>query len=315
MKQNQVDEILQQINSLQIKLDSISDEFSKKTENLNGLDEKISKKQEELDRIKDVIEAEQKTTNNLIQTQVTKIGEIQNLSDELDSRNLLLQQLETKIQAVQDKLNDQNDQKVTMDSVLEKYQTQLSQKMYEFTTIDSKLGDQKSQLEEMQAKEKDLENLLNLKEQRVAENSSILKKLLSDIEIKRGEYNAKDIAQTKFRDENENLAKIHQEIEQNIQESNVSFQKLKKDLEIQEKQIRDKESRIHRLEIFSFLYRISKIFGGFVLGIGLLFLIVSFGFLFGVINSTEIAWSLVQPLLMLSGLLFIVSGILQLERM
>ena len=68
-------------------------------------------------------------------------------------------------------------------------------------------------------------------------------------------------------------------IEKSISDSKNIFQELKGNLDSQEKEIRDKESRINRLEFLSFVYRASKFFGGIIIGVGIFLLILGFGYL------------------------------------
>ena len=65
-------------------------------------------------------------------------------------------------------------------------------------------------------------------------------------------------------------------------------------MESQEKEIRDKESRINKIELLSFIYRSSKFFGGILIILGVFFLITSIAIInFGEIDKLIIFWLLI----------------------
>ena len=87
--------------------------------------------------------------------------------------------------------------------------------------------------------------------------------------------------------ENEKLVKSKEVIDQSTNDAKTLLQKLKLELETQEEEIRDKESRIHRLEFLSLVYRLSKFFGGILIGVGIFIVIlVLLGFA-GILNFSE----------------------------
>ncbi|MCK4238342.1 MAG: hypothetical protein KAX33_04410, partial [Candidatus Lokiarchaeota archaeon] len=81
-----------------------------------------------------------------------------------------------------------------------------------------------------------------------------------------------------------------------------------------EEEIRDKESRINRLEILSLIYRASKFFGGILIGMGIFFLIIGFGYLLNIFDFGEANPILIMLLSLIGAGLIIVSGIFHLEK-
>ncbi|GAJ12321.1 unnamed protein product, partial [marine sediment metagenome] len=81
----------------------------------------------------------------------------------------------------------------------------------------------------------------------------------------------------------------------------------------QEEEIRDKESRIHRLEFLSLVYRLSKFFGGILIGVGILIIILALLGLLGILNLGDMDIVLFL-ILIISGGFSIVSGIFHLEK-
>jgi hypothetical protein len=114
-------------------------------------------------------------------------------------------------------------------------------------------------------------------------------------------------------EEHEKLAKSKEVIDQSTIDAKTLLQKLKLELETQEEEIRDKESRIHRLEFLSLVYRLSKFFGGILIGIGILIIIlVLLGFA-GVLNFGEME-ILLFLILIIAGVFSVASGVFHLEK-
>jgi hypothetical protein len=114
--------------------------------------------------------------------------------------------------------------------------------------------------------------------------------------------------------EHDKLIKSKEVIDQTTNEARAVLQKLKAELESQEEEIRDKESRIHRLELLSTIYRVSKFFGGALIAIGILFIVLGVGFWINVIDFGDMN-SLIFGILMVIGALFtIASGVFHLEK-
>jgi cell division protein FtsX len=114
--------------------------------------------------------------------------------------------------------------------------------------------------------------------------------------------------------EHEKLIKAKEAIDSSTNDSREILQKLKLELESQEKEIRDKESRIHRLEILSAIYRASKFFGGVLIGIGVFFIIWSLGVFYGLIDFGSTNSDIMGLLLLVGAILSIISGIFHLEK-
>ena len=145
---------------------------------------------------------------------------------------------------------------------------------------------------------------------------------MKNIEISTTEYNERE---NRLNALNEKLADIQKDydkkvkanevIETSINDSKKIFQKLKLELETQEKEIRDKESRIHRLEALSLIYRASKFFGGILICVGILFLILAFGYIFELIDlGSSFDRVAIIILSIIGASLTIVSGVFHLEK-
>jgi cell division protein FtsX len=107
--------------------------------------------------------------------------------------------------------------------------------------------------------------------------------------------------------EHEKLNKAKESIESSTNDSRMILQKLKIELENQEKEIRDKESRIHRLEVLSAIYRASKFFGGILIGIGVFFIIWAIGVFLKFIDLGDFNNFLMSLFLLIGACLSIIS--------
>ena len=79
-------------------------------------------------------------------------------------------------------------------------------------------------------------------------------------------------------------------------------------------EIRDKESRIHRIEVLSAIYRASKFFGGILIGVGIFFIIWAIGVFTNILDLGEINNLVMGLFLLIAASLAIISGIFHLEK-
>ena len=119
---------------------------------------------------------------------------------------------------------------------------------------------------------------------------------------------------TRIETDHEKLSKAKEAIESSTNDSRAILQKLKVELENQEKEIRDKESRIHRLEVLSAIYRASKFFGGILIGIGIFFIVWAMGVFYNIIDFGNLNNSVMGLFLLIGAVLSIISGIFHLEK-
>jgi len=158
------------------------------------------------------------------------------------------------------------------------------------------------------------EDLINVSEKR-------LEDIKTAIEQSTKEYNEREerlIALTEkiddLKPEYDKLVNTKEVIEKSIGDSRALFQKLKIELESQEKEIRDKEARIHRLEFLSFIYRASKFFGGILIILGIIFIILSIGYLVNIVNFGDANNFFIFIFLIIAAGGSILSGVFHLEK-
>ena len=108
--------------------------------------------------------------------------------------------------------------------------------------------------------------------------------------------------------------KTKEVIETSITDSRAIFQKLKAELEKTESEIRDKESRINRLEFLSFIYRASKLFGGILIAAGFFFIIIGLMFILNMMSVGDIDNPIMFTLMIIAASLTLISGFFHLEK-
>ncbi|HEC40585.1 MAG TPA: hypothetical protein ENI29_20245 [bacterium] len=205
-------------------------------------------------------------------------------------------------------------QRETYEELLIKYKIQLSDKQQQLIEIESRIQEVKETFE-------NLNDRLNVKENLIEVNEKRIDDLKLNIETSNTEYFEREqrlgALTEKFKHmkaDHEKLIKSKEAIESSTNDSRIILQKLKLELENQEKEIRDKESRIHRIEVLSAIYRASKFFGGILIGVGIFFIIWAVGVLSNIIDFGEINNSLMGLFLLIGASLAIISGIFHLEK-
>ena len=162
------------------------------------------------------------------------------------------------------------------------------------------------------------EMLLELVQNLIDANEKRIEDLKQDIETSNTEYLEREerldaITEkfTRMESDHEKLQKAKEAIEGSTNDSRNILQQLKEETEI-----RDTESRIHRLEILSAIYRASKFFGGILIGAGIFFVIWAIGIFFGAIDlgDANINAFLMVIFLLIGAILSIISGIFHLEK-
>ncbi|KKL22489.1 hypothetical protein LCGC14_2434940, partial [marine sediment metagenome] len=178
-----------------------------------------------------------------------------------------------------------------------------------------------SRIQEVKETFENLNDRLNVKENLIEVNEKRIDDLKLNIETSNTEYFEREqrlgALTEKFKHmkaDHEKLIKSKEAIESSTNDSRIILQKLKLELENQEKEIRDKESRIHRIEVLSAIYRASKFFGGILIGVGIFFIIWAVGVLSNIIDFGEINNSLMGLFLLIGASLAIISGIFHLEK-
>jgi chromosome segregation ATPase len=207
-------------------------------------------------------------------------------------------------------------QRETYEELLAKYKIQLSDKQQQLIEIESHIQEVNETVESMEEQLSSKQNLVDANEKRVED-------LKKDIEISNTEYIEREqrlealtekLHQVEI--DHGKLVKAKEAIEISTNDSKTIFLQLKEELENQEKEIRDKESRIHRLKVLSAIYRASKFFGGILIGFGIFCLIWAAGIFVNIIDLGEpnINSSLIVIFLLIGAILSILSGIFHLEK-
>ena len=204
-------------------------------------------------------------------------------------------------------------QRETYEELIAKYKIQLTEKQEQLIEGESRI------LQHNETNRSILEQISN-QESLIKANETRLEDIKKDIETSNLEYAEREERLSSLTEkldymnnEHEKLAKSKEVIDQSTNDAKTLLQKLKLELETQEEEIRDKESRIHRLEFLSLVYRLSKFFGGILIGIGILIIIlVLLGFA-GILNFGEME-ILLFLILIIAGVFSVASGVFHLEK-
>ncbi len=273
--------------------------ISLRTEN-EGLRATIDKNKEEISNVNNLIEA--------------KENEIKLLNEQIEKKEERLSSIELKFQDYNEQFPEIERRKDVYDQIIRNYVIQVEERQQKILTLETKIIELNESIDTVKEQILGKENLISLNEKRLNE-------LKVEIEIAIAEHNERENLLKSITEkleytekEHEKLTKAKDTIDKSISESKEIFQQLKKQLDGQEEEIRDKESRINRLEILSLIYRASKFFGGILIGIGIFFLIIGFGYLLNIFDFGEANPILIMLLSLIGAGLIIVSGIFHLEK-
>ena len=209
------------------------------------------------------------------------------LNEQLEKKENRVKEVDALVKEHHDGFPEMEKQKLTYIELLEKYKVQLTEKQQDMIGIESRIQALNETLETLVEQSSKKEELIEVSEKRLSD-------IKNAIESSTKEYSEREerlVAITEkidgFQDEYDNMVKTKEVIEVSINDSRELFQKLKDELDAQEKEIRDKESRISRLDFMSTIFRVSKVFGGVVIGLGFILIIIGFAYLFNIINLGE----------------------------
>jgi len=273
--------------------------ISLRTEN-EGLRATIDKNKEEISNVNNLIEA--------------KENEIKLLNEQIEKKEERLSSIELKFQEYNEQLPEIERRKDVYDQIIRNYVMQVEERQQKILALETKIIELNESIDTIKEQILGKENLISLNERRLNE-------LKVEIETAIAEHNERENLLKSITEkleytekEHEKLTKAKDTIDKSISESKEIFQQLKKQLDGQEEEIRDKESRINRLEILSLIYRASKFFGGILIGMGIFFLIIGFGYLLNIFDFGEANPILIMLLSLIGAGLIIVSGIFHLEK-
>ncbi len=282
-------------------------------ENAEALEKKIKSLTAENETLKVSIvknKFELDHTNNEIEV---KEEEKKLLSEQIEKNETRIKIIERNIEDYKDGFPEMEKQRETYEELIAKYKIQLSEKQELLIDVESKIQQHNDVINSIDEQILSKENLVKANEIR-------LEDLKKDIEVTSLEYAEREERMASLDEklsymnvEHEKLVKSKEVIDLSTNDAKLLLQKLKLELDTQEEEIRDKESRIHRLEFLSLVYRLSKFFGGILIGVGILIIIVVLFGLTGILNFADIE-ILLFIILIIAGIFSVVSGIFHLEK-
>jgi len=306
---NKTAKLNQEIRDWDVKLE-------KQREDSEALEKKLKSQRAENDTIKITI-SKNKIELEHSNTEIdAKEEEKELLTEQIEKKERRIKEVEQRVEEFHDGFPEMEKQRETYEELLAKYKIQLTDKQQQLIEIESRIQD-------VGAIENSLDEQINSKQNLIDANEKRVEDLKQDIEVSRTEHieieqrlEALKEKLTHMETEHGKLVKAKDAIESTTNDSKIILQRLKDELENQEKEIRDKESRIHRLEVLSAIYRASKFFGGILIGFGIFFIIWTVGIFTNVIELGEVNTNstLLVVFLLIGAILSIISGIFHLEK-
>lgn len=287
--------------------------LNKQKENAEALEKKIKSLTAENETLKVSIgknKFELDHTNKEIEV---KGEEKKLLSEQIEKKEIRIKTMEQEVQDYRDGFPEMEKQRETYEELLAKYKIQLTEKQQQLIEIESRIQQLNDNLNSIDEQITSKESLFKANEKRLEDIKQDIESSNLEYVEREGRVNALTEKVEYLQKEHDKLIKAKEVIDESTNDAKTLLQKLKLDLETQEEEIRDKESRIHRLEFLSLVYRLSKFFGGILIGIGVLIIILALLGLLGILNLGDMDIVLFL-ILIISGGFSIVSGIFHLEK-
>ena len=250
-------------------------------------------------------------SNNEIEA---KDEEKKNLNEQIEKKEQRIRIIEQQLEDYKQGFPEMEKQTKTYEELLAKYKIQLSEKQQDLITLESRIQEMNGTYISIQEQIANKDNLLEVNEKRLQDIKQNIESTNSEYFEREERLNSLSEKLEYSQNEHDKLIKAKEIIDESTKHSRVVLQKLKIELDNQENEIRDKESRIHRLELLSTIYRVSKFFGGILIGMGILFVILSFGYLLNVIDFGDMDSPIFGFILLIGAIFTLASGIFHLEK-
>jgi len=314
---------LSQKRRLRTELDRFDNDINNNRDSIQNQEETIEINENKLKSLEAEIEAnnvtidknrlEIKHSNRIIEA---KEHELEVLNGHLKDKKDKLDALNEDIQAYKEGFPELEEQKRTYQEILEKSKNEMAEKQQKLINLENKLDNTKAQLNNLNNQLKNKMNLREVNEKRIQD----LQIKIEDMKNQYEDWGYKaDYMKEKWilakKDFHELKARKNQ-IEESISESKELFKDMSQQLETQEKEIREKESRVHRLEVLGVIYRLSKFFGGILIGFASLLLIFSIGIFTRLfeLGFENLICDLIALFLTFSSVLMLLSGLFHMEK-
>ena len=319
----EVKDKLSQKRRLRNELDRLDNEINNNRDSIQNQEETIEINENKLISLEAEIEAnnvtidknrlEIKHSNRIIEA---KEHELEVLSGHLEDKKVKLDALKEDIQAYKEGFPELEKQKETYREILEKSKNEMAEKQQKLINLESKLDNTKAQLNNLNNQLRNKMNLREVNEKRIQD----LQIKIEDMKNQYEDWGYKaDYMKEKWilaKNDFHELKVRKNQIEESISESKELFKDMSQQLETQEKEIREKESRVHRLEVLGVIYRLSKFFGGILIGFASLLLIFSIGIFTRLLELgfENIINDLIALFLTFSSVLMLFSGLFHMEK-
>jgi chromosome segregation ATPase len=270
-------------------------------------DEEINKLYATIKQGKELVDSTS-ASRELIKTEIAQLQKKQQESTEE----------QVKLDDILDKLKDEIIEREKQNSILEASittaNTHLTEKLSSVTEFESRIELLKARLDNLNQQVRSQENVVKLKEDRANELGTLTEKKTAELDAQAKLLNDLDKKLTEDNEKYQNLVRLNESIEVAITYSRKHIDEVKAELEKQEKVFQEKETRLHRLDVLSFIYRLIKVVGGIMMGAGILFIIIGLSYALSGVDLGSLNKEFLIYVALIGGTFLLVSGIFQLER-
>nr|MDO8118994.1 hypothetical protein [Candidatus Sigynarchaeota archaeon] len=301
--------------------EALKKEIQEKEATINELDNSISARKDQVARLEEEINklyATIKQAKELLESTTSSRDLIKNEIVQRERKKQESIEEQVKLEALLDKINDEiiekEKQKSTLDASIASANAKLPEKLSMVSEFESRIELMKARLDNLSQQVKSQESVVKLKEGRANELGVLTEKKTAELDAQAKLLNDLDKELTQGNEKYQNLVRLNESIETAITKSRKSVEDLKAELEKQEKVFQEKEMRLHRLDVLSFIYRLLKLVGGIMMGAGIIFIIIGLSYALNIVDLGSLNKELLIYVAFIGGIFMLVAGIFQLER-
>ncbi|MEX2681094.1 MAG: hypothetical protein Q6373_005810 [Candidatus Sigynarchaeota archaeon] len=301
--------------------ESLKREIQEKEATIKELDNSISARNDQISRLEDEINklyATIKQAKELVESTAASRDLLKNEIAQLEKKKRESMEEQTKLESLlgkaRDEIIEKEKQMSILDASIATANANLPEKLAMVSELESRIELMKSRLENLKEQVKSQEDVVKMKEDRAKELGVLTEKKNAELEAQAKLLNDLDKSLTEENEKYQNLVRINESIESAIKKSRNDVEDLKIELEKQEKVFQEKEMKLHRLDVLSFIYRMLKFVGGIMMGAGIILIIIGLSYALNVVDLGSLNKELLMYVAFISGIFLLVSGIFQLER-
>ncbi len=274
----------------------------------------VAKLDEDLNKLYATIKQGKELNDSIASSRDLLKNEIAQLQKKQQESVEKQKELDTELEKVKEELIEKAKQLSILGASINSANTHLTEKLSSVTEFDTRIEQLKVRSENLNQQLKSQEDVVKLKEDRANELGTLTEKKTAELDAQAKLLNDLDKKLTEGNEKYQNLLRLNESIEDAIKDSRKHVEDLKIELEKQEKVFQEKETKLHRLDVLSFIYRLIKFTSGIMMGAGIIFIIIGLSYALSPIDLGSLNKDLLIYIAFIGGIFLLVSGIFQLER-